>query len=101
TSAALKAQLHGDAVTVELGDAVAAARASALLESLDGVHDIAAEGHTVRSRVSDGATAVPAIVAALDAAGDPPASIQVARPSLSDVYLHATGHAYSDGAPTG
>ena len=101
TSADLKARLRGDAVTVELGDADAAARAADLLQTVAGVSDITTDGTTVHSRVSDGATAVPAVVAALDGAGLPPASIQVARPSLSDVYLSATGHVYADGtSPT-
>jgi ABC-2 type transport system ATP-binding protein len=52
------------------------------------------EGRTLRARADDGASAVPIVLAALDAAGLGVDSVTVARPSLDDVYLRYTGRAY-------
>jgi ABC-2 type transport system ATP-binding protein len=61
---------------------------------LDGVRDVTLEGRTLRARVDDGARAVPAVLAGLEAAGLAVASVTVARPSLDDVYLRHTGRSY-------
>jgi ABC-2 type transport system ATP-binding protein len=89
----LKGQLRGDAVHVELSDGVEIGRAREQLELL-GVGDVTVEGPIVRARVDRGATAVPRVLAALDAHGIRVASITVARPSLDDVYLRHVGHSY-------
>jgi len=47
------------------------------------------------ARVDRGASAVPSVLAALEAAGAPVASITVARPSLDDVYLIQTGRTFA------
>ena len=52
-------------------------------------------GRTVRTRVDHGASAVPGVLAALEAAGVPVSSITVARPSLDDVYLRYTGRTFA------
>jgi ABC-2 type transport system ATP-binding protein len=50
--------------------------------------------------VDDGARAVPAVLAALEAAGLAAASVTVSRPSLDDVYLRHTGRTLAAaGAP--
>ncbi len=76
-------------MTVDLGGANGSAAAA--VEALDGVHEVIVDGHRIHARVEHGAQAVPAILAALDAAGAPARSVTVARPSLDDVYLHYTG----------
>ena len=43
-------------------------------------------------------TGSPAVLAALDAHAIAVASVTVARPSLDDVYLRHTGHAYQEGS---
>jgi len=50
----------------------------------------------VRARVESSATAIPAVLASLDGAGLPVASVLVSRPSLDDVYLRYTGRSFSD-----
>ena len=90
----LKSELRGDAVVVELRESTWAGDPAALLQRLDGVHAPVIEGRTLRTRADDGARAVPAVLAALDAAGLGVASVTVARPSLDDVYLRHTGRAY-------
>jgi ABC-2 type transport system ATP-binding protein len=86
----LKRELRGDAVTVELADAHAE-RAIPVVNGLDDVHEVMAEGSRVHARVDQGARAVPGILAALDGAGIPARAVTVSRPSLDDVYLHHTG----------
>jgi len=48
----------------------------------------------VRARAERGASAVPGMLAALDAEGYQVASVTVTRPSLDDVYLRHTGRAF-------
>lgn len=90
----LKGQLHGDAVHVEL--AVAAnGNVRGVLERLPGVDEVKIDGRTLHARVEHGATAVPAVLAALEAESLQVASVTVARPSLDDVYLRYAGRAYN------
>ena len=92
TPDALKGDLHGDAVHLELAEENDAARA--VLAGLPGVRDVRADGRSLSARSDDGAAAVPASLAALERAGAPAASVTVARPSLDDVYLRHTGRRY-------
>jgi ABC-2 type transport system ATP-binding protein len=89
----LKSELHGDAVHVELTDAEAAPAAADLLARI-GLREVTSERATVRGRADDAARAVPAVVAALEDAGTPVASVTVARPSLDDVYLRHVGRSF-------
>ncbi|HTU79901.1 MAG TPA: ATP-binding cassette domain-containing protein [Solirubrobacteraceae bacterium] len=99
----LKSALHGDTVTVELAgtgadagtdaDAGAVAAREALAR-VDGLSDAALDGRTLRARARDGASAVPAVLAALEARGVGVASVMLARPSLDDVYLRHAGRAF-------
>ncbi len=91
----LKGQLHGDAVHVELAAAGAEGQVRGALDRLPGVGEVMIDGRTLHARVERGATAVPAVLAALEAERVPVASVTVARPSLDDVYLRYVGRAYS------
>ena len=89
----LKAELHGDAIVVELheadrGDAVR------VLQGIAGLREPVVDGRTLRARADDGARAIPVVLGALESGGVPVASVTVARPSLDDVYLRHTGRAY-------
>ena len=90
----LKSELRGDAIQVELHAADGDGRASAALGLVTGLREPVVDGRTVRARVDHGASAVPAVLSALDSAGIGVASVTVARPSLDDVYLRHTGRAY-------
>jgi ABC-2 type transport system ATP-binding protein len=92
----LKAELRGDAVQVELADGDRDGAAGLAIERLPGVSELALDGRNVRARVDDGARAVPAVLAALEAAGVQVGSVTLARPSLDDVYLRHTGRAFAD-----
>jgi ABC-2 type transport system ATP-binding protein len=92
----LKAELHGDAVQVELEDGQPTeGRVQAALGALEGVREVTLDGRTVRARADRGASAVPAVLAALEGAGLAIASVAVARPSLDDVYLRYAGRSFA------
>ena len=89
----LKAELRGDALVVELAE-------PGPVPAVAGLREVTVEGRTLRARADDGARAVPAVLAAREAAGLAVASVTVARPSLDDVYLRHTGRSYAvDGPP--
>ncbi len=92
----LKGELSGDAVHVDLADRTDDARVRALLGALPGIREVALAGQAVRARVDHGASAVPAMISALEAGGARVASVRVTRPSLDDVYLRHTGRTFSE-----
>jgi ABC-2 type transport system ATP-binding protein len=94
TPDALKSELRGDGVVVELGSADAVGSALEALSAVLGVHHPRAEGSTVRARADVAARAVPAVLTALDQAKVPVLSVAVQRPSLDDVYLRHVGRTF-------
>ncbi len=90
---ALKRELRGDAVTVEV-DRADIDRATEIARGLDGVHEVTPDGRRLHLRVDHGAQAVPVILAALDSGGTGVQAVTVSRPSLDDVYLHHTGRGF-------
>jgi ABC-2 type transport system ATP-binding protein len=86
----LKRELRGDSVTVELADG-RPEEAREAIRALTAVHETSLDGRYLRARVENGGTAVPGILSTLEGRGIPVAAVTVARPSLDDVYLHATG----------
>jgi ABC-2 type transport system ATP-binding protein len=92
----LKAGLEGDALQVEL-DAGASVNGNVhgALAGVQGLREVQVHGHRLRARCADGARAVPAVLAALDAHAIPVASVTVARPSLDDVYLRFAGRSFA------
>jgi ABC-2 type transport system ATP-binding protein len=91
---ALKRELRGDAVQVELDSELNGARAG--LDRLAGLYEVTVDGRTLRARADDGARAVPAVLATLDSHGVAVASVTVARPSLDDVYLRHAGRSFGE-----
>ena len=91
----LKSGLRGDAVVAELPPDADPAVARRAIERIGNVRDITLDGRAVRARVDHGASAVPAVLAALEGAGVAALSITVARPSLDDVYLRHTGRTFA------
>ena len=57
------------------------------------------EGRTLHARAANGAAAIPAVLAALEAVGVRAATVTLARPSLDDVYLRHAGRAYARMTP--
>jgi ABC-2 type transport system ATP-binding protein len=89
----LKAELRGDAIVVELADGPDE-RAVSVLTRIPGIGESLVDGRSLRARVDRGASAVPAVLSALEDAGIGVASVTVSRPSLDDVYLRHTGRSF-------
>lgn len=90
----LKAGLRGDSVLLQLDDTGRVESAEKALAVLAEVRELTTDGVVVRARVADGPRDLPAVLAALEAAGVPVRSVKVARPSLDDVYLHHAGRSF-------
>jgi ABC-2 type transport system ATP-binding protein len=92
----LKASLYGDAVHVELDGHRPNGSVTDALRDVAGLREVVVDERALRARVDDGARAVPAVLAALDARAIPVASVTVARPSLDDVYLRYAGRSFAN-----
>jgi ABC-2 type transport system ATP-binding protein len=86
----LKARMGHDVVTLALGGADAAATEAALAD-LQGLERVVPEHDALALYVADGAGSIAEIVRRLEGAGIRVGAITVSRPSLDDVFLHATG----------
>ena len=98
TPSQLKAEMGHDVVTVEVAGPELAATEAALAD-LPGVDRVLAEEKGLALYVRDGAGAVPEIVRRLDREGITVGAISVARPTLDDVFLRATGRRLEGNAP--
>jgi ABC-2 type transport system ATP-binding protein len=91
----LKSELRGDAVVIELAPDADLTIADRAIDGLDGTREVTLEGRTIRTRVDNGASSVPAVLAALEKESVAVATVTVARPSLDDVYLRHTGRSFA------
>jgi ABC-2 type transport system ATP-binding protein len=96
TPDALKAELAGDSVQVELADEPTDGVIVDALTEIEDVRDVIVEGRSVRARATQGARAVPQVLSLLESRGVGVESVSVSRPSLDDVYLRHTGRAFSE-----
>jgi ABC-2 type transport system ATP-binding protein len=92
---ALKRELQGDAIHVELGDGSDEARVHEALARVSDLDEVLIGDRALHARAEDGARSVPAVLAALEAARIDVTSVTVARPSLDDVYLRFAGRTFS------
>jgi ABC-2 type transport system ATP-binding protein len=92
----LKGQLHGDSVHIELAGLAGRERLLAALSPVPVIREVRVDGSRLSARADDGATALPAVLAALDDAGLTVRAATVARPSLEDVYLRHAGRHFAD-----
>ncbi len=90
----LKRELRGDAIRVELDSDRHDGDLREALGELEAVREVIVDGRTLHARADDGASAVPAVLQALEARGVNAASVTVARPSLDDVYLRYAGRTF-------
>jgi ABC-2 type transport system ATP-binding protein len=96
----LKGQLHGDAVQLEVTGNPADDRVHAVLATIPAIREVRVDGSRVSARADDGATAVPAVLAALEGAGIGVRAVTAARPSLDDVYLRHAGRHFAEADQT-
>jgi ABC-2 type transport system ATP-binding protein len=92
----LKAALRGDALVFELAEAPRNGAALEALEALPGLREPSLDGRFLRARADEGARAMPAAIAALEAAGLTVDAATVSRPSLDDVYLSHAGRTFGE-----
>ncbi len=94
----LKRQVSGDVVTLAVNGAPDKARE--LLDRQPIVSEVVVAGDGgLRLNVFNGAEALPALLRVLDDAGITLASINLARPTLDDVFLTMTGRSLRDDSP--
>ena len=91
TPDALKGELRGDAVHLDLPVEADPSVARSVLAALPAVREVQVTGRSLSARSDNGAGSVPGILAALQEAGIPASSVTVARPSLDDVFLRYAG----------
>ncbi|MDG4766913.1 ATP-binding cassette domain-containing protein [Solwaraspora sp. WMMD406] len=96
----LKDDLAGDTIHVRLAATDQAEAASKAVSAVDGVEQVTAAGRDVRARTAVASTALPKVLAALEAAAVPISSVTAARPSLDQVYLHHAGREFDAGVTT-
>jgi ABC-2 type transport system ATP-binding protein len=92
----LKANLAGDQVTVTVG--TEASQAAEVAAKISGVHEVSADGTTVRIHATGGDAVVPELVLALAAADVAVLTVDLRRPTLDDVFLALTGRSLREGA---
>ncbi|TQS44236.1 ABC transporter ATP-binding protein [Cryptosporangium phraense] len=91
---ALKADLGGDTVQIDLRSAEDGGRAARVLEALPDVVHVRRDGLRLRAQARDGAR----VLLELRNAGVPTVAASVAHASLDDVYLRYAGRAYQEAA---
>jgi ABC-2 type transport system ATP-binding protein len=92
----LKRRVSGDVVTLTVG--AEPERAAKLLGELSCVREVAVADLSLRLSVEVGEESLVDLMRALDTAGVPLRSIQVARPTLDDVFLTLTGRSLREDA---
>ncbi len=93
----LKRQISGDVVTLSVSGDMAVAEQKLAAEP--GVRDLSVDGRALRLSVEHGEEALPGLLRTLDGAGLSLTSIQLARPTLDDVFLTLTGRSLREDAP--
>ncbi len=92
----LKRRISGDVVTLNVsGDPEVAKQ---VLGGQPGVREITMDGRALRLAVEQGEEALPGMLRALDGDGIRMESIQLARPTLDDVFLTLTGRSLREDA---
>jgi ABC-2 type transport system ATP-binding protein len=95
----LKRRVSGDVVTLSVTGQLETARELLAAEPL--VRELAVADGTLRLTVTSGEQALPALLRVLDGAGITMSSINLARPTLDDVFLTLTGRSLRDDSPGG
>jgi ABC-2 type transport system ATP-binding protein len=99
TPEALKAAMGEESLEIVLDGPDAAARAAEVLAGLDGFPRApSVDGATVRLYTDRAAPRVARVATTLADAGIEPAALTLARPTLDDVFLAATGQRFDVGA---
>jgi len=90
----LKAELKGDSVSIDLFETADEPTVRRAADRTGQVNQVVVDGKAVHARVNHGASALPALLGALESEGVKAASVRLSRPSLDDVYLRYTGRTF-------
>ena len=90
----LKAELKGDSVSIDLFETADEPTVRRAADRTGQVNHVIVDGKAVHVRVNHGASALPALLGALESEGVKAASVRLSRPSLDDVYLRYTGRTF-------
>jgi ABC-2 type transport system ATP-binding protein len=91
TPDALKRQVAGDLVELDVADADRVGDAAAALAGVDGAGEVSAVGRRVSTRLPHAGSALPRLLREIDARGVALDAVEVRRPTLDDVFLTMTG----------
>jgi len=94
----LKRAIGGDRIVIETAEPD---HALVLLRAVAGVSEAERDGNLITLRVDHAPTIGPALVASLTQSGLTAISLNIARTTLDDVYLHHTGHRFDAQAVSG
>jgi ABC-2 type transport system ATP-binding protein len=92
----LKRSLEGDSLQIELAKVPIDGDVRRAVERVPGIGELALDGRHLRARATDGASAMPALIAALHGSGHAVTKLSLSRPSLDDVYLRVAGRAFHE-----
>jgi len=92
----LKKRVRGDLITLTMRDAPEAGRAAAHGAKLKGADTPQTDGNIVRLHVPEGASALPALMRTLNDDSLDAVGVEVASPTLDDVFLTLTGRTLRD-----
>ena len=99
TPAELKDGMGGD--TVVVATAPGAPDLAPVVRAIPGISAVTHDDHAYRLRCARGESLVSKIVLAAQAAGVEITGLTVIKPSLDEVFLHLTGHAYREEGTAG
>jgi ABC-2 type transport system ATP-binding protein len=94
TPQALKAELEGDTIQIELPE-LDRELAREALGGVPGLVEVTLDGPTLRATARDGGAAIPNVLTALEERGIKASSVTLARPTLDDVYLRHAGRDFT------
>ena len=90
----LKARIHGDILILTCRREEDVAPLAGSLRGLEPVRELQIHGRQILVTVTDGAAAIPALMAAID--GERLARIELRKPTLDEVYLKLTGRTMAE-----
>src|SRR5215472_9740031 len=93
----LKRRIAGDVITLSVSGGPDAAKG--VLAAHEGIRDLTVSGRSLRLTVDHGGEGPPCLLREPDPAGLSLRSIQLARPTLDDVFLTVTGRSLREDAP--
>jgi ABC-2 type transport system ATP-binding protein len=97
---ALKKEVGGDVITLELEDPTDMARLRVIYKGRGFATIVSQKNNEVSIAVIDGEHQIPSVLNLASSAGISISSVSLHKPTLNDVFLHHTGHAIREDKET-